>query len=311
MRWILSCVFALAACGDDSSTGGSGGSGGGGAGGGGDGGSQPNQGGGGAPNTGGSGPTDGGGTSDGGGTPNGSPGCGVPLTEATEQWLAKTADLNGTTREFFVWLPPGYDPLRAYPVVYQFHGCNNDPARENNNVPVQDQSGGDAIHVRGRAVDACWDTNPTGPDVAFYDAMVDAVETGYCADPTHRFATGYSSGSFMTHLLSCVRGSTLRGVASIAGGMGGSGCTGNVAALLIHDANDNTVNISASEQARDRYLTENACGETTTAFDPAPCQAYEGCSAGLPVVWCQTAGQDHSRQDGLAAPAFWNFLSTL
>jgi hypothetical protein len=28
-------------------------------------------------------------------------------------------------------------------------------------------------------------------------------------------------------------------------------------------------------------------------------------------VWCQTAGQDHSRQDGLAAPIFWSFLSSL
>jgi len=71
------------------------------------------------------------------------------------------------------------------------------------------------------------------------------------------------------------------------------------------------VNISASIAARDRYLSENGCGDTTMPFDPSPCQAYEGCASGLPVVWCQTSGQDHSRQDGLAAPAFWNFLSTL
>jgi len=28
-------------------------------------------------------------------------------------------------------------------------------------------------------------------------------------------------------------------------------------------------------------------------------------------VWCQTSGQNHARQDGLAAPIFWDFLSTL
>jgi poly(3-hydroxybutyrate) depolymerase len=247
----------------------------------------------------------------GGGSPNGSAGCGTPTSEATGSWLAKTADVAGATRDYFVYLPPGYDPSRAYPVVYQFHGCSTNPDKESNNVPIETESGADAIIVRGRAASDCWDTSADGPDVAFFDAMVSATEAAYCADTGRRFVAGYSSGSFMTHLLSCIRGAEIRGVASIAGGQGGSSCTGKVAALLIHDENDNTVNISASIAARDRYLGENGCADTTMPFDPSPCQAYDGCAAGLPVVWCQTSGQDHSRQDGLAAPAFWSFLSKL
>lgn len=241
----------------------------------------------------------------------GSMGCGQALSEPTGQWNAKTIDVGGTMRDYFVYLPPGYDPTRAYPVVYQFHGCSTATDKESNNVPIETESKGDAIIVRGRATGNCWDTSNNGPDVAFFDAMVPAIDAAYCADDARRFVAGYSSGSFMTHLLACARGAELRGVASIAGGQTGSNCTGKVAALLIHDADDPTVNISASIGARDQYLAANGCSMTTTPFDPAPCVAYDGCSAGLPVVWCQTAGKGHDRQDGLAAPAFWRFFSML
>lgn len=243
----------------------------------------------------------------------GTDGCGQPAADPSESWIGKTLDVDSTTREWFVWLPANYDPETPYPVVYQFHGCSSSANKENNNPPVQAQSGDAAIHIRGRAVGNCWDTAANGADVAFFDALVAEVEATWCADVDRRFATGYSSGAFMTHRLACDRGDVLRGVASIAGGLGGNDCNGQVAALLIHDLNDSTVNISASESARDRHLANNGCdsGAATTPTEHAPCEAYASCDAGYPVVWCQTAGQDHSRQDGLSAPAFWDFLSAL
>ncbi|MFO0612465.1 MAG: hypothetical protein U0414_07750 [Polyangiaceae bacterium] len=249
--------------------------------------------------------------STGSGTPNGSAGCGTTASETPGSFVAKKLDVGGVARDYFLYLPPGYDPTRAYPVVYQFHGCSSSPNKEDNNVPIEKHSGGDAIIVRGRAVGDCWDSSSNGPDVAFFDAMVAAIEAGYCADTPRRVAAGYSSGSFMTHALACARGDALRAVASIAGGQTGSNCTGDVAALLIHDQDDGTVNISASIGARDQYLAANGCAMTTQPFDPAPCMQYDGCKAGDPVVWCQTSGKGHDRQDGLAGPAFWNFLSKL
>jgi poly(3-hydroxybutyrate) depolymerase len=247
----------------------------------------------------------------GAGLPIGSDGCGTAAADPTEQWVMKTISVGGTTREFFVYLPPSYDSDSPYPVVYQFHGCSSNPNKENNNPPVQEQSGAAAIHIRGRAVDDCWDNSANGSDVQFFDALVAEVEASWCADVDRRFATGYSSGAFMTHRLSCERGDMLRGVASIAGGLAGNNCVGRTAALIIHDDTDQTVNISASEQARDRHLANNACGASATPTDPAPCTIYDGCDAGFDVVWCQTTGQGHSRQDGLSAPAFWDFLSQL
>lgn len=268
-----------------------------------------------APRDGGTGTTDGGGVDSGprDGGASGTDGCGRALDIATATWVPRSIDVGGAARQFFVWLPTGYDPTRRYPVIYQFHGCSSDPARENNNVPLQNESGADAILVRGRAAGNCWETATDGPDVPYVDALISTVDATWCADTTRRFATGYSSGSFMTHRLACIRGSMLRGVASIAGGQAGTGCTGNVAALLIHDSDDGTVNISQSEAARDSHLMRNGCDATapTTPADHPPCVAYAGCDADKPVVWCQTSGMDHSRQDDLAAPAFWDFLSAL
>lgn len=237
----------------------------------------------------------------------------MTLGLSTGEWVAQSVDVAGTARDYWLYLPDGYDPSRAYPIVYQFHGCSDGENRQNNNPPVERESGSEAIHVRGRALGSCWETGAGGADVAFFDALIPAVEGRVCADPERRFATGYSSGAFMTHALACARGDVLRGVATIAGGQGGRSCMGSVAALLIHDTDDGTVQISASEGARDRYLEGNGCDADAprAAFDPAPCEAYAGCDARLPVVWCQTSGRGHDRQDSLAAPAFWSFLSSL
>jgi polyhydroxybutyrate depolymerase len=245
--------------------------------------------------------------------PEGSEGCGLPTVDPSLQWVPHTIDVGGVTRDFWVWLPEPYDPERPYPVVYQFHGCSSGDERQHNNPPVQDQSGADAIHIRGRATGDCWDTTPEGPDVLFFDALVAQIEGTLCADPARRFATGYSSGAFMTHRVGCDRGDSLRGVASIAGGIGGGECQGQVAALLIHDFNDDIVDITASEGARDTHIQRNVCSTVmpTMPVDPEPCQAYVDCAEGFPVVWCQTSGQGHSRQDQLAATAFWGFLNAL
>ena len=242
--------------------------------------------------------------------PGGTDGCGIALSIAAEEWVEATVDVGGQSRAYYVYVPADYDPQRRYPVVYQFHGCSGNPDRHNNNPPVQAHSGSDAIHVRGQAVDNCWDNSANGTGVAMFDALVSEMEARFCTDPERRFASGYSSGAFMSHQLACVRGEQLRAVATIGGGIGGNNCTGTTAALIIHDEGDNTVQISTSEAARDGHLARNGCdtGTPPTAVDPAPCVEYSGCPQDTPVIWCQTTGQGHNRQDGLSGPAFWGLF---
>jgi poly(3-hydroxybutyrate) depolymerase len=238
----------------------------------------------------------------------GSAGCNQssPLTPGA--WVEQTLFVGGTARVYDVRAPNGYNASRPYPVVYQFHGCLN--AQEDDNPPLENVAGSDAILVRPRAAAICWTPGINSPDVAFFDALVPAIERSLCADPARRFVTGYSSGAFLSQTLACVRAGQVRAVATIAGESPGSSCGGPVAAFLVHDRDDPSVNISEGRALRDELAVRNRCAvnQPRQSVAPAPCEAYVGCAAGNPVVWCETSGQRHSRQDAFIVPAFWDFL---
>ncbi|HEY4057117.1 MAG TPA: hypothetical protein VGM39_10940 [Kofleriaceae bacterium] len=238
---------------------------------------------------------------------NRSAGCDMATANTPAMFVKRTVM---TSRDLWVRTPTNYDPSRAYPVIYELHGCSDAPTRETNNVPVENQVGDNAIVVRARAAASCWDSSTGGADLPYIDAMMTDVEGAFCVDTSKRFLSGYSSGSFMTHFLGCVRGDKFRATVNIAGGQTAPNCTGDPAVLMIHDTNDNTVNISVGMATRDDHLKRNQCAmpATSSPIDPSPCVEYAGCAEGKRVVWCQTAGHDHDRQDAFAAPLFWSFI---
>jgi poly(3-hydroxybutyrate) depolymerase len=191
-------------------------------------------------------------------------------------------------------------------VIALLHGCTDGK----NNLPLERQTGTDAILFRGTgsASNTCWNTSATGPDVQFFDAMVLDVKTRFCADTKRFFAVGYSSGSWLANQLGCIRSNVLRATATVTGGDPGvRNCTGQIAQMFVHDTTDMDNVIAGSISARDRLLTANHCTMTTMPQAPSPCVRYQGCDPGYPVVWCQTTGQGHNRQDSYAGP-FWTFF---
>jgi polyhydroxybutyrate depolymerase len=238
----------------------------------------------------------------------GSAGCNRSSALTPGAWVEQMVDVGGTARVYDVRVPNGYDASRPYRVVYQFHGCLT--AREDDNPPLENVAGSDAILVRPRAVDFCWAQGSSSPDVAFFDALVPAIDRSLCTDPERRFVTGYSSGAFLSHVLACVRPDQVRAVATIAAEPPGRSCGGSVAAFLVHDRGDPSVAISKGEALRDQLAVRNRCdvSQPRQSVAPAPCEAYAGCAAGDPVVWCETSGFGHNRQDAFIVPAFWDFL---
>ncbi len=240
-----------------------------------------------------------------------STGCGMPAGQTLHSWVEQPKlSVMGVDRQWWVWLPNNYDPNKAYPVVFLFHGCS----AADNVVPMQNVTNDQAILVRGAGVSdgVCWDASANGPDVLFFDQMLSTLASQRCADTKHVFAAGYSSGSWLVNTLDCKRADKLRAAGSVSGGSpGANGCTGTLARIFIHDFNDTTNVIAGSVTERDRLLALNHCSMTTVPTDPAPCMAYQGCDAGLPIVWCETMGKGHDRQDALAPGAFWTFFSKL
>ena len=137
-----------------------------------------------------------------------SAGCNMPAGQALKSWVAQpNMMVAGASRQWWVWLPNNYDPTKAYPTIFLFHGCGD----ANNVVPMQNVTNDQAILVRGAGTQAntCWDQSPDGVDVTFFDQMLAAVSAQRCVDTARVFAVGYSSGSWLVNSLDCRRADKL------------------------------------------------------------------------------------------------------
>jgi len=251
------------------------------------------------------------GSGGGAGAPTSSAGCNMPAGQQLEEWVERGFNIDGVDRQAWVYLPANYDPTRAYPVVFLFHGCTG----ITNNVPMWNVTGEDAILMRGAgtASNICWANNSA--DVDFFDAMVESIETSHCVDTSRIFGVGYSSGSWLLNRLECVRGDVLRAVGTVAGGGTNqpNSCVDTVARVFVPDLNDEETLDDGNFAERDRLLTVNGCDEGAEPVmeDPAPCARYPGCDPANPVIWCGTSGEGHGRQDQFASQVFWQLFSSL
>jgi hypothetical protein len=239
-----------------------------------------------------------------------STGCNMPAGQALKSWVAQpNMMVAGVSRQWWVWLPNNYDPTKAYPTIFLFHGCSD----ANNVVPMQNVTNDQAILVRGAGINpgVCWDQSPDGVDVTFFDQMLAAVSAQRCVDTARVFAVGYSSGSWLVNSLDCRRAAKLRGAATVSGGYESSKCSGEIARIFIHDDQDTDNVIAGSITERTRLIAANHCTMTTMPDDPSPCVRYQGCDALYPIDWCETMNKMHDRQDSLAPGAFWKFFTGL
>ena len=237
-------------------------------------------------------------------------GCNKATTQELDKWVRFTATIQATEREYFVRLPKAYDAKKPYRLMFTFPGCTG---KGNGALPLFNAPGADAIFVGPSPDGDCFVYGLDSKDVMFFDAMLKVVEDSYCVDQNRVFTSGHSSGSWLSNVLGCQRSNILRGQGNVSGALPGldqSKClTQGIAGMFIHDQNDPENDISGGIKARDRLLKLNGCSTETKPITPTPCVEYQGCKAGYPVVWCQTSGQGHSRQDGLTVPAIYNFFA--
>ena len=239
-----------------------------------------------------------------------STGCTKPPNQALNQWVRYTLTAQAIQREYYVRLPKNYDPSKPYRLMFTFPGCTG---KGNGALPLFNAPGADAIFVGPSPDGDCFVYGLDSKDVVFFDEMLKVVEDNYCVDQNRVFTSGHSSGSWLSNVLGCERSNILRAQGNVSGALPGidtSKClTHGIAGIFIHDQDDPENNISGGIKARDRLLKLNECSAETKPVMPMPCVEYQGCKAGYPVIWCQTSGQGHSRQDGLTVPAIYNFFA--
>ena len=210
----------------------------------------------------------------GGGAPVPSSGCSATTSPAGGM---ATIDVSGTTRQYILTLPTGYDPHHVYPLLFAFHGgsynaqwvVDGTAPQSGPYYGIQAVANNTAILVAPQALSGSW-TNQGGRDVAYVDAMISRFESQLCVDQSRIFATGFSMGAIMTIALGCNDSSKFRAIAAMSGKiMDGCPDTRSLPYWSSHGMSDPTIDFSLGQTARDTFVQRNHCSTQTVASSPA------------------------------------------
>jgi polyhydroxybutyrate depolymerase len=225
------------------------------------------------------------------------------------------------TRSFLLVEPEGASAAPPRPLVLVFHGDGGTAKGFHAAFPFE-ASGATAYLAYPDGIDNTWDleTKTKNRDVAFIEALIDALAKRLPIDRTRVFLVGYSSGGFFSNVFACQRSKLVRAISSSAGGApylqaeswpnGFTRCPGQapVAAMALHGEDDNGVTLDSGRFSASYWAYVDGCDEgsmETTGY--SECQSYRGCPAGKNVVWCQIPGLGHWVWTR-AAEASWTFF---
>lgn len=294
-------------------------------------------------------------------------GCGVPATQELGAFVkyslvtsgAKAADCAAkdkdsksvcgpwsVTRDYYVWLPVGYDSNRAYPLVFQGPGCGG------SGTDVYTLGGSQGPGVGGNVIrvgltpppasvghgtnpnQGCFDDKEgdDSVDFVFYERLRDTLKNQLCYDENRVFAVGNSSGSWLANELGCkyagdTRGYALRGIVANTGGLPTETAfrptcsNAPLSGMWIQELGDPVNLFSGNVVAIDRAMTVNGC--SNTRYESAElvnypigggnpdstCKRIQGCPEPYPLVVCALAGNAHAPHDSVVNPAASTFLS--
>ncbi len=198
-------------------------------------------------------------------------------TAAVTDKLTKPGDYyfsiphQGLTRMYRVHVPTGYNPARATPLVFAFHGGGGDMdymARDQayGLIPKSNKEGFIIVFPNGfsklqsgkfatwNAGTCCGDARDKNiDDVGFVKAIVKNISAQMNIDRNRVFATGMSNGGLISYRLACELPEIFRAIASVAGTDNTTQCNPSrtVSILHIHAVNDTHVlfNGGAGEDA--------------------------------------------------------------
>ena len=235
-----------------------------------------------------------------------SPGCDGAPAKGGE----RTVSVAGMERRVVVRVPADYDGKTPRPLVVAFHGF------------TQSLENAEMMFAVGRAWPEAVVAYPRGTtrrypgfpgerldefrdgvgvgwqvsrgelgdrDLAFFDALREAVGRAYCVDRSRLYVLGFSNGAYFASLLGCERPEAVGAIVAAGGGIR---CEARkpVPVMLFHGAQDRIVRVQESVDATRVWAATNGCrpGADSTALG---CVARQGCSA--EVVLCVDEGEHH------------------
>jgi poly(3-hydroxybutyrate) depolymerase len=227
--------------------------------------------------------------------PNPSMGC----NKQNPQTGSAGSPLTVSGHQYYVKLPTGYDPTKAYPTMIMFNPTNN-PIDWAEKSAGFEATGPKESWIRVYPHPANTNAGWGAGDVAFFEPLYEQITGSYCIDKARVFAAGESSGGDFSSILGCEHGDKLRAIGPCATknvpqyplDADERQCKGDVTAVIIHGKNDSVVGTENGPKTRDFYVAVNHCMSMTmpvTGYTDklSNCVMFQGCDAGTPVYWCQ------------------------
>lgn len=232
--------------------------------------------------------------------------------------LVEQISVDGEERSYLVSRLGGYEcPAEGLALVLFFHGSAGNGASERvqlnttwEDLTLEETVGGEALFVYpdglphrdcGRK-SSCWDRDPQGRDVAFFDALLEEVSANYCVDTDRVYAMGHSRGGRFVEVLGCERSADLAGIAMVAVGADNvESCSGSVPAYISHGVDDQTIAFEQGWSHVENWADRNGCEVPSPGAPVGECVDIRGCDA--PVRWCPTAETDW---EGHAVPGLFD-----
>src|SRR5580704_10761230 len=138
--------------------------------------------------------------------------------------------VGGVERHYLLLVPASYDGTKAVPLVFVFHGKNNDGAMmyKGNTFVTQAEARG-IIAVFPDGLDHQWNGGRVRPtsrdevrsdDIAFVSAMIDELSAHYRIDPKRIDAIGSSNGAIFCDTLAARLPERIAAIAPVNGALG-------------------------------------------------------------------------------------------
>ncbi len=265
---------------------------------------------------GGSSPGGAGGTG-GGGDVTQSSGCGeTPTLQNSPQssnFQVNTLSVGGTNREYVVRWPSDYDNSHPYRLHLTLHGFGGTYAETAGNYfGLWDLADNSTIFIALSAIDVNWQN---GDNLAYVDAVLEAVEADLCIDTSRISLEGFSQGAAMSWTLACSRPGVFRAVVGHSGG--GVTNPSSCDPIPYFGSGGLQENVTQTTQS-DQFARWNGCDVTSLSTAPSGghvCSDYQGCPDEAPVRWCNFDGPhtpsptDSGQGASWMPEEVWTFLS--
>lgn len=178
--------------------------------------------------------------------------------------ITKELIVNGTTREYIIYIPENYTATSSLPLLLSFHGrgsnmefnfsyTNFDQLAESENFIV--------VHPSG--ISKTWTVSAfDSTDINFVRALLDELEDDYNIESNRIYSTGMSLGGFFSFSLACRLSDRIAAASSITGTMFPDiieGCSPvrPMPILQIHGTEDDRVSYSSVADLLNFWTSHN------------------------------------------------------